>query len=237
MTSKSKIWIKNSAKILISIIFLTQGCVPSSQFSYVRPDYQNRKEFSSNVMVMQFIPKYFTAVQKERFYEKQNAERKYLSRNETDLFDNYMPQLLSENTQVKILKPDNNFDPEGFLTIDTQDIKDRKVELYIPSNQKQNFKLLIPDYIILFTDLYFQKDAVERGVSMGQGTKTYYSLNGGIEYIIWNYKKKELVGYGKQEQKLKLLEAPEKEDYLSIMERFAAAIVQNSPFASKKVYF
>jgi hypothetical protein len=212
------------------------GC-SSSQMQYIRPEYKEKKEFNSVVMVMPFIPKYFSALEKEKYYERKNAEHKYLTTREIELFDNYMAQLISENTQVNILKPGADFDPVDFLAKDVLELKDQKIELYVPSGSRKNFKDIIPNYVILFNDIFFNKDSEEKSSSIGQGTRTYYSLVGGIEYVIWDYKNHEIVGYGKQVQKMKLLETPEKADYISLLEKFAASIVKNSPFAVKKVYF
>jgi hypothetical protein len=238
MFLKSKIRMILYCKVFfVGYSLFNSGCAPSTQIQYISPEYRDRKELSANVMVLQFIPKYFTAIQKEKFYEKKNAEHKYITNNEIELFDNYIAQLLSENMQAKIIRPDNTLDSQNILVQDTCKVKDQKVEIYIPSGIGQNSKTNVPDFIILFTDLYFLKDTDQRGVSMGQGTKTYYLLDGGIEYVIWDYKKKKLAGYGKQSCKVKLLEAPEKEDYLTILERFAETIARNSPIALKKVYF
>lgn len=64
-----------------------------------------------------------------------------------------------------------------------------------------------------------------------------YFLTAGIEYIVWDYKSRNLVCYGKVEEKSNLLSVPEKEDYLNVIEKLADVIIQKSPFVAKKIYF
>ncbi|MFA7228651.1 MAG: hypothetical protein WC061_06400 [Melioribacteraceae bacterium] len=156
-----------------------------------------------------------------------------------ELFDNYISQLLSDNSQAKFSRADKDIVLRDFklthqlLQIDNSS----KFDLYLPSEIKTVSKNDEPDYLALFTDVYFNKNYIEKGDGLGRGTQSSYRINAGIEYELWDNRRGKIAAFGRISQNIKLIDVPSKEDYLSILEKMAITIIQQSPFASKKIYF
>ncbi|MCX6171190.1 MAG: hypothetical protein NTX65_17795 [Ignavibacteriales bacterium] len=188
---------------------------------------------------MPFILKLLDIQQKELLIDKKNREKKPITNREVELFDNYMTQLIADNTRAKISSASNLPNLEDFK-FSKQIVKNKTVdnfEIFIPSFDKKIFKSEVPDYLALFTDLFILKYNDDKGLSVGRGSETSYSLEAGLEYVLWDVKNMRVASYGRLNQKIKLLDTPAKEDYLAIFEKFAISIIQQSPFATKKIYF
>jgi len=229
-------------KILSGIMFLIvlhfYGCMPASQFQYLSAKYTGRNEAAATVMVMPFVPNSYSPVQKDNFIEKKNKQQKSITKTEIEFFENYIPQLLSENSEAKILRFENigSTSKLKYEIQQTENETGKKFDLPIPAFNKDIFKSAIPDYLILFTDLYFSKGSNEQGVALGQGSKTVFSLDAGLEYVLWDNKKSIVVGFGNLSYSQRLLDIPQREDYLMVLGKFAADIIEKSPFQLKKTY-
>ena len=230
--------VRNNFLIIFSF-FLFFNCSPSGQLHYIAPEYKNLQQSTALVMVMPFITKMIDPMQREILIDKKNEQKKPLTDREIELFENYISPLLAENTYAKIVQPDNSFKASDLkLTYQViQNESEQKVSLFIPTSKQVVYKGETPDYLLLFEDLYFLKDATEKGLSLGRGTSTSYSMNGGIEYLLWDNKKGKVAAYGKLYKKLKLLSVPSKEDYMVLLENFASSIIANSPLSARKIYF
>jgi hypothetical protein len=225
--------------LLFSFLFTQFGCSSSYQFQYIGDEYKSRKESTVSVLVLPFIQKLLNPAQSEYLIDKKTVERKTLTAKETELFDNYIPQILSENTYVKINHPDNQLSLKELKFIHRIEITEsgEKLDLFLPNFEGNAAKKESADYTMIFSDLYFIKDYIEKSPTLGSGTQGSYSMKAGLDYLLWDNKKNKIAGYGKLTNSLKLIEVPTKENYLDVFEKFAISIIKQSPFSPKKIYF
>ncbi len=215
------------------------GCSESAQFQHIESEYKNLNESSVSVMVLPFIQKFIDPAQREYWMEKKAAAKKTLSARETELFDSYFFQILSENTYVKIIHPENslNLKEIKFIHQIEKTEREQKIDLYLPDKSSSEKIGMLSNFTLVISDLYFIKDYAESASYLGRGTQESYALKGGMEYLLWDNKKNKISCYGRLEQSVRLMESPTKETYLSIFDIFASAIIKHSPFAAKKIYY
>ncbi|MDP2037037.1 MAG: hypothetical protein Q8L04_06610 [Ignavibacteria bacterium] len=230
---------KSFSKIFISLclIALFSGCVSQTGFQYISPEFLNKAEQNTTVLILPVNFNSLIHIQEDSI--EQNC-KVYASATvlETEIFDNYINIILGEKTQTKIITKEN-LQNEKELKLENKSafLGGRKVEFAVPSNVIKSKQSEQIDFILLFDNLSFLKNMEIDGSSLGRSGESTYLLNAGIEYIIWSNKLKKIAGYGELSQKIKLLFAPQKEDYIAIIEKLADVIIQKSPFAAKKIYF
>lgn len=216
---------------------LFAGCISQTGFQYISPEFLNKAGQNTTVLILPVNLNSLIHIQADSI--EQNS-RVYGSATtlETEIFDNYINIILGEKTQTKIIAKENlQNEKELKLENITAFLGGRKVEFAVPSNAIKSKQSERIDFIILFDNLSFQKNMEVDGTSLGRSGESTYMLNAGIEYIIWSNKLKKIAGYGELSQRIKLLFAPKKEDYIAVIEKLADVIIQKSPFTAKRIYF
>jgi len=68
-----------------------------------------------------------------------------------------------------------------------------------------------------------------------KGSSSAISIESSLKYLIWDNNKETIVGYGRLEKDLKLMQMPNKSKYIEIFEEYIKQIVQKSPFKNRRV--
>jgi len=68
-----------------------------------------------------------------------------------------------------------------------------------------------------------------------KGSISAISIESSLKYLIWDNNKETIVGYGRLEKDLKLMQMPNKSKYIEIFEEYIKQIVQKSPFKNRRV--
>lgn len=216
---------------------LLAGCISQTGFQYISPEFLNKADQNTTVLILPVTFNSLIHIQADSI--EQNS-RVYGSATtlETEIFDNYINIILGEKTQTKIITKEN-LQNEKELKLENKSafLGGRKIEFAVPSNDIKSKQSEQIDFILLFDNLSFLKNMEVDGTSLGRAGESTYLLNAGIEYIIWSNKLKKIAGYGELSQKIKILFAPQKEDYIAVIEKLADVIIQKSPFVAKKIYF
>lgn len=228
---------KNPANKILYIvaIFILTYCTNPNGFQYLHPEYGNKKETHPKVLVLPINSK---SIISARVNDNTSNVIGSATFRETEMFENYMKIILGEKTQTEIIAEDISDDAKEVKSEKLKvDIDKMSLEFQIPKLSEKNGRFAQIDYLVLFDKLYFTKLAKISGSSLGSIGESTYLLTAGIEYIIWDNKTRNLVSYGKVEEKSNLLTVPKKEDYLNVIEKLADVIIQKSPFTAKKIYF
>jgi hypothetical protein len=229
------------ASILFAAVIISflGGCAPGLQHQFVSPEYKNREEFNVSVLVIPYKIKCETPALINENGTQKNKEAKPVTRQEIEIFDRYITPLLSENTWAKLMEPGKDLKPENlklaFKEVDTE-LKEKKI-LLLPDSKSFVYNGIIPDYILLFQNLYFVKNFDEKMVGLGNGTNSIYTIECGLEYLLWDNLRGKIAAYGNINKNLPLLSAPTKEEYLFLFETFASRIIKESPLAAKKIFY
>jgi hypothetical protein len=206
---------------------------------YVADEYKNLQQSGVNILVMPFISNLLESSQVQGFFEKKNKAKQYLTAKEIELLENYMPIFLEENTFAKVTKAEKETIKSKikFNYISLEEKEDTTTQFYLPNLNQYAYDGVIPQYLFFVQDAFFNKTGDGKGVSLGRGSETFFVIDAGIKYLLWDNIKNKVAAYGKLQTKQKLFSLPTKESYLTILELFVNDMVSQSPFAQKKIYF
>lgn len=222
--------------LLFILSFLINGCNRSASFQFLNPAYEKMNQFSTTLLVMSLNNELFKK-QQSVLSVGDTLKPLLLSREELTYFNNYMGPTFSEVAVADIIGIDPSFKVSEikFIYNEFKTIGGNVLQIITPSSGRLSYNNITPDYVVFFEDLYFLKDYLEERTGIGRGTSSKYTLEAGLEYLIWDNRKEKIVGYGILEKSLNLFNFPAKENYLYIFEEFARAIINESPVAGKQI--
>lgn len=215
------------------------ACSGADRFIYVAPEYKNLNQSNVEILIMPLISTLLDNDQLHNFIEKKNQNKQLLTSKEIELIDNYMPILLAENTFAKIIKAEKQLINKRikFSYVSAQNNSDSSNMMYMPEVKDLIYDGKNPDYLFFIEDVYFVRTGDEKGVSMGRGSQSFFTLDAGIKYILLDNRTGKVAAMGKLKSTQKLLSLPGKESYLFALETFISDMLSNSPLAQKKIYF
>jgi hypothetical protein len=222
--------------ILFSLLFFS--CQRSSSFQFLNPAYESMNQFGKTLLVLSLNNELISKSQQQQLLGKKKIKPLLVSRQELAYFYNYMAPTLSEVAVVNVIGIDTSFKANeiNFIFNEFKTVEGNNLQIFTPSSGKLSYKNILPDYVLLFEDLYFLKDYIEeRGAGLGRGTSSKYTLDTGVEYLLWDNYKEKIVGYGILTKSLNLFDYPSRDVYLSIFEEFANSIIKMSPIAWKQI--
>ncbi len=227
--------------ILFYLVFLLLffNCQRSSTFQFLYPAYENMNQFGKTLLVLSLNNELISKSQQQQLLGKKKIKPLLDSRQELAYFYNYMAPTLSEVAVVNVIGIDTSFKANeiNFMFNEFKTIEGNNLQIFTPSSGKLRYKNIVPDYVLFFEDLYFLKDYIEeRAKGLGRGTSSKYTLDTGVEYLLWDNYKEKTVGYGILTKSLNLFDYPSRDVYLSIFEEFANSIIKMSPIAWKQIH-
>ena len=154
---------------------------------------------------------------------------------EREYFNNYMGPALAEKTVAKIYGIDPLFKPTNIEYSYQQLLFENgsRIKMFVPVSGKIKYYDTTPEYVLFFEDLLFIKDFREESGSLGRGSVQRYSMQAGVNYLLWDNIRQKIGGYGKLGDELDFLDFPTRENYMQLFEKWALLIVQNSPLILK----
>ena len=158
---------------------------------------------------------------------------------ELKYFNSCIGPALSEVTTADVIGIDPYIKYTGisFSYRELKADKESAIMICVPDSGQIKYRDQIPDYVIFFEDLYFLKDFMEERTGIGRGSSEKYTLEAGLEYLLWDNKKQKIATYGKLSQSMSLFNFPSKENYMQIIESYALSIIEKSPLVRRYTCF
>lgn len=231
----------NGLLLLVSLFLfsLFSGCATTSDFQYVDPRYRNLSQTNVSVLFIPFVSNLLNPIQRDSLISKKTKEFKPITTTEINFFENYMPIVLADHTINKIIIIEQPVKPSDIEFVYKKLITDDGKEqgYYIPAKEQFVYEGDIPDYLFLAEDIYFRKSVSDKEIKVGRGSSSYFSLDAGIDYLLWDNKKGKVSAFGNLTKQMTLLGLPERTEYLSVFDDFAKSIISKSPLALKNIKF
>jgi len=219
------------------LLLIFSGCIKSSTFQYIKLEYSDKKHFYTKILVLSLSNQLLSKQDQLSISNGKKVNPLLMSRQELAYFNNYMGPIVSEVAIAEVLGIDPSFKTKEmkfkYFKVDPE--KAESFYLFSPDSGQIVYRDVIPDYVLFLEDLYFLKDFKEEMSVIGRGSSSKYTLETGIEYLIWDNKKQTVAAYGKLSHSLNLFDYPSKDNYLNILESFAFSIFSKSPIAFKQV--
>ena len=208
------------------------GCQISSNFQFIAPQYNGKREIGRTLLI---IPLLNDFVEKPSTSSNKEEQSSILSEQDLLYFYNYISPALSEQSVSEVWGVDTQFKPKNLRlkpkTLKTDD--EKGLEMFVPDSSVIDYKGKVPDYVLLFQDLFFKKALYEECNGLGKSSDKKYTMEAGLKYMIWDNKKCQIVAFGKLFQRVNLFTYPSKQAYIFIIDQFAATILKHSPLAYK----
>lgn len=223
--------------VLSTIPLFFLYCIVSSNYQFIKPEYQDKRHFKATVLALPLSNKLLSQEEQVKLLNNKDGDPLKISQNELSYFNNYMGPLLAEKTTASILGIDPFFKVTN-VSLAYQNLSpDNKTifNMFTPTSGQVEYRNTVPDYVLFFEDLYFNKDYVEIGASSsyGRGSSERYTIIASIEYLLWDNRNQNVAAYGKLSKKRSLFLPAEKENYLEILEFFALSIILKSPLVRR----
>ncbi len=202
--------------ILIVLFFPSLHCVSTANYQFLDPEYQNLNYFSASLMVMTLNTDWIDREVQQKLLPANVVKHDMFNQQERDYFNNYMGPALAEKTTAKIYGIDPLFKPTGieFSYRQLQIEGEFRIEMFIPVSGKVKYYDTVPDYVLFFEDLMFEKDFREESGGLGRGTVQKYSMKAAVNYLIWDNNKQKIVAYGRLHNDLNFLDLPTRDNYV-----------------------
>ena len=236
LMQNSKSYGFNFFKLILFIIVTSfLYCVSSSNYQFIDPEYENSNYFSASLMVMALNTDIISKNVQEELLQGDAAKVDMFNQQEREYFNNYMGPALAEKTVAKIYGIDPFFKPTNIEYSYQQLLFENgtHTKMFVPLSGDVKYYDTTPDYVLFFEDLLFIKDFREESGGLGRGTVQRYSMQAGVNYLLWDNNKQKIVGYGKLGNDLNFLDFPTRENYVQLFEKWALLIVQKSPLVRK----
>jgi len=231
---------RSSATFFVSILFLA-GCAPAPPSFYIAPEYRDKGGSDVSIAVLPYVGKLMSAQQWEAFIARKTKESKLVTNLEIELFEGFFPALLSEKTHARVVSYNKSDNSAGIqLQSRMTDIGfEPKMDLLIPASEKVQVSGEIPDFLFIVQDLFFMKQKLDGpGIQVpGRGNAVDYSMESGIDYLVWDNKNYRIAACGKLTKATRLLAPPGREQYLKVLDDFVDSIVRNSPLSQKTISY
>lgn len=224
--------------LFILIASLLAGCASNSTFQYVNPDYSKEKTYSASVLLLTFSDDIISVKNKTKLLNGYSKKYHMFSYQEKKYFHDYFALSFADYSTVKIKGIDPKFKPKN-IEFKYKELKlkesDSGFKMFTPQKGKVQYENFVPNFVIFFEDLYFDKEIVSESSGLGKGSSSAISIESSLKYLIWDNNKETIVGYGRLEKDLKLMQMPNKSKYIEIFEEYIKQIVQKSPFKNRRV--
>lgn len=226
----------NSLHVLLIVsINSILACTASSTFQFIEPEYEKLNYFSASLMVMSINTDLISKDVQEQLLRGAAAKVDMFNQQEREYFNNYMGPALAEKTTAKIYGIDPFFKPTNIEFSYQQFVfaNGAQISMFAPLSGKVKYYDTIPDYVLFFEDLMFIKDFREESGGLGRGSVQKYLMRAAVNYLFWDNNKQKIIAYGKLGNDLNFLDFPTRENYVQLFDKWALAIVEQSPLARK----
>jgi hypothetical protein len=182
-----------------------------------------------------------TPEQWESFIARKTKENKLVTNLEVELYEGFFQILLAEKTHARVIPYDKAANATSIRLRDweTESGIEPKMNLLVPASARIQINGETPEYLFVVQDLFFMKAKLDGpGVQVpGQGIKTDYFMESGIDYLIWDNKNYKTVACGKLTKGTRLLAPPSREQYIKVLDDFVDSIVKNSPLSQRAISY
>lgn len=217
---------------------LLAGCASNSTFQYVNPDYSKEKTYSASVLLLTFSDDIISVKNKAKLLDGYSKKHHMFSYQEKKYFHDYFATSFADYSTVKVKGIDPKFKPEN-IEFEYKELKlqgsDSGFKMFTPKKGKIEYKGSVPNFVIFFEDMYFDKEVAPEGGGLGRGSSSAISIESSLKYLIWDNNKETVVGYGRLEKDFRLMQMPNKTKYIEIFEEYIRQIIISSPFKNKRV--
>ena len=221
--------------IALTILFFL-NCATSSTRQFIKPEYKDKRQFQATLLALTLNTEILSAGEMNELLEGYDVKTiKIPGDQDLSYFNHYIGPTFSEFVTAEVYGVDPFFKPQT-ITYDYKQLSPGEKQdfyMFAPTKGQITYRNIIPDYVLFFEDLYFEKSFVEERWGIGHGSSGKYKINANLEYLIWDNRDEKIAGYGQLNNEMNLLSIPTKAEYLSIIEKFALSIIQKSPWVRK----
>lgn len=223
--------------LLTMLSWVLFGCAAPAKIQVLEDGYAPASKYMASLLVM---PLNSDLIKQAQFAGKNNgkaAHHTLVGKDKAFLY-RYLGAVFSDVTTASVFgidarhKPDVQFE-EKRLPLSSK----ATLDIWGPRAGQLTFEDQTPDFVLFLEDVYFDLNYEESRRGVGSGTREQYTLDAGMEYLLWDNRKASVCGYGKLAKTFNLIALPTKENYLTILESFARSIVQKSPLVIKQAIF
>ncbi|NIR49648.1 hypothetical protein GWO43_14250 [candidate division KSB1 bacterium] len=221
---------------LLTLIYL--NCATPSKLRVVKPEYEGESRFNATILVLPLNRDVVPYEQQLENEQNEKSKKTLLGRDRT-FFYRYFGPAVSDVTTADVIGIEPDFAPDSIefaqktLPLDEK----RQLEMYTPVSGCINSEDFDPDFILFLEDLFFDVMYKEEMRGVGTGSTEKYTMDTGIEYVLWDNKSEKIAAYGKINKSYNLMGLPTKNDYLKVLELFARSIIEKSPLVIKQAIF
>jgi len=224
-------------RYISTILIFFIGCQLTLNRHYVNPDYISNRRFNATLLVMPLSPDFVKKSTRDSLLAQKNSTPTSLDQRERNYFNHYMGPVISELTTADVIGIDPFFSANELtysykqLTFD----EELTIQLLAPDTGVIKYRNITPDFVLFIEDLHFEKEFVEERNGLGRWTSNKYTMDTGVKYLFWDNQSQRIAAYGKLEERMDLLNYPDKAIYLKVFESFASEMIHNSPLVHKQV--
>lgn len=221
--------------VFILLLFTSCG---SGNLYFFSEKYQKNTVTGATLTVIPDITQFLSMEDHNSWRENKINNLRPLSELEKGLIKNYLHLIFQENTYLTLVNiPEKSNEISiGFEKKDVLSDKEKgfynylPVNLHLPGNQSS-------DYLFIVEDVFFRVQNEFVGGGLGKAPTNLFYLRGGLQYLLYNCKSKEVISFGLAEEKITSYEVPKKDDYLNLISLMVKKVVSNTPFKKRVVLF
>lgn len=223
--------------VILAVAFL--GCSAPSKLQIIEPEYQNVQQYHATLLVMPLTGELISHESRTKNAVGNEKTKKNLSANERAFFYRYFGAVLADVTTAIVIGIDPKFKPEN-VSYSYRELKlneKKTLKMLVPSSGRIQYEELLPDFVLFAEELFFDIVYEEKKQGLGSGYREQYTLDTGLQYVLWDNKAQKIAAYGELNKSYNLMNLPTRDTYLDVLERFASSIIEKSPLVIKQTFY
>jgi len=230
--------IRKTGLIITILLMLISGCASSLFFQYMKPEYKGDKKFNATVVVMPITAHLIGLENLESIVGDKPYLGGYASKSDIEYFNNYMGAMIAEAVVADVygIDPLYHNDSLSFAYEQVHLNNETPVYMFIPQSGVITYRDIVPNFVLFFDHFRCYKSVEETSiVGVGMGSSRRYRISVDVEYLLWDNKNQKIASLGRLSKERTLLDTPDKNAYIMVLESVAKSIVRKSPLAFRQL--